>query len=46
MEDPAEQKLIEAIRQHDDPPEALLRATQVIIEYLSHQASPEPRKAS
>ena len=37
-----ENTLIETIRSHDDPTEALLIAAQVIIEFLSAQGSAEP----
>ena len=41
MTDP-EEKLIETVRKHDDPAEALLIAAQVILEFLSAQGSEEP----
>ncbi len=45
MKDP-EEKLIEIIRNHEDPAEALLIAAQVIIEFLSARGSSEPNPSA
>lgn len=36
-----ERKLINIIREHNDPELALIKATEIIVEYLSHLESSE-----